>query len=217
MIHEVVLAGLDILGSTEVHTVLLADVLDLLVCASQADDTSVELFQVLAQHLGRITDGIASNKNGHEELLVSGSGVDLIDDLGHLVQLIGADIGAVREAEVDLEKQSEIVLANTVLVYQIHWSSPVPLSRITHEAVFALQVLCRKLVPIKILQDERTANLRLANTLAHLRHALALKTGLLNTEVEHHTGTGQDEEQCGLPREWAGRVALAHLAHCLGA
>lgn len=104
VIHEVVLAGLDILRSTEVHTVLLADVLDLLVCASQADNAGVELLQVLAQHLGRITDGIASNENGHEELLVSGSGIDLIDDLGHLVQLIGADIGAVSEAEVDLEK-----------------------------------------------------------------------------------------------------------------
>ena len=104
MVHKVVLAGLHILGGTEVHTVLLAHMLDLLVRASQADDAGVELLQILAQHLGRITDGIASNKDGHEELLVPGRSLDLLDDLGHLVQLIGADIGAVSEAEVDLKK-----------------------------------------------------------------------------------------------------------------
>ena len=102
VVHEVILAGLHVPGSTKVHTVLLADVLDLLVRASQADDARVELLQILAQHLGRITDGIASDENGQENLLIPGSSLDLLDDLGHLVQLVGADIRAVSEAEVDL-------------------------------------------------------------------------------------------------------------------
>lgn len=102
VVHEVVLSGLHILGGAEVHAVLLAHMLDLLVRASQADDAGVELLQILAKHLGCITDGITGNENGHEELLISGRSLDLLDDLGHLVQLIGADIGAVSEAEVDL-------------------------------------------------------------------------------------------------------------------
>lgn len=104
VVHEVILAGLHIPGSTKVHTVLLAHVLDLIVGTSQADDASVELLQILAQHLRRITDGIAGDENGHEDLLIPGSSLDLLDNLGHLVQLVGADIRAVSEAEVDLKK-----------------------------------------------------------------------------------------------------------------
>jgi hypothetical protein len=103
VIHEVVLPRLHILRGTEVHTVLLAHVLDLFVRASQTDNAGVELLQVLAQDLGGIADRIASNENRHKELLVLSSGLDLLDDLGHLVQLVRADIRAVSEAEVNLQ------------------------------------------------------------------------------------------------------------------
>lgn len=103
MIDKVILAGIHILGGTEVHTVLFAHILDLLVCTGQADDVGVELLQVLAQHLGGIAGGVTSDENGQEDILALGGGLDLVDDLGHLIQFIGTDIGAVSEAEVDLQ------------------------------------------------------------------------------------------------------------------
>lgn len=104
VVHEVILAGLDIPGRAKVHAVLTADVLDLLIGTRQAHNTRVEFLQVLAQHLGGIASGVAGNENRQEKLVVLGRLLDLVDDLGHLVQLVRADIGAVGETEVDLQQ-----------------------------------------------------------------------------------------------------------------
>lgn len=102
MIHQVILARLHVLGRAEVDTVLAADVLDLLVGTGQADDARVELLQILAQNLWGIAGRIAGNEDRKEKLVVLGGLSDLVDDLGHLVQLVRADIGAVGKTKVDL-------------------------------------------------------------------------------------------------------------------
>jgi hypothetical protein len=102
MVHKVILARLHVLGCAEVDTVLTADVLDLLVGTGQADDARVEFLQILAQNLRGITSRIAGNEDRKEKLVVLGGLSDLVNDLGHLVQLVRADIGAVGEAKVDL-------------------------------------------------------------------------------------------------------------------
>lgn len=102
VVDQVVLARLDILGCTEVYPVLLADMLDLLVGASQTTDIRVEFLEVFAQNLRSIADRVASNEHGKEQLVVSSSLLDLVNDLGHLVQLVGADIRAMRETKVNL-------------------------------------------------------------------------------------------------------------------
>jgi hypothetical protein len=210
VVDEVILAGIHILRRTEVDTVLLANILDLLVCAGQADNAGVEFLQIIAQDVWCIANRVAGDKYGQEEALILGRCLDLLNDLSHLVELIRANIGAVSEAKVDLE-MSGMVSANIPMMPPANSS----FVRNTYEAVFALQILCGKLLPVKVLQHKRTANLRPSNTLAHLRHALPFQTGFLNAEVEHHTSTGQHEEQRGLPRKWTVRVTLAQLAHCL--
>lgn len=107
VVHQVILTRLHILGRAEVHAVLTADVLDLLVGTSQANDTRVELLQVLAQDLRGITGRIAGNEDREENLVVLGGLLDLLNDLGHLVQLVRADIGAVGETKVDLYTAEE--------------------------------------------------------------------------------------------------------------
>lgn len=69
----------------------------------------MELAQVLAQHLGRVAGRIAGDEDGTENVSASGGLPDLVDDGSHLVQLIGADVGAVGEAEVDLSGCSGLV------------------------------------------------------------------------------------------------------------
>lgn len=102
VIHQIILPRLYIPRRAEIHTVLLANVLHLVVGARQADNPFMELLEILAQHLGRITGRIARDKNREEDILAVGLFLHAVDDLGHFVQLVGADVGAVREAEVDL-------------------------------------------------------------------------------------------------------------------
>lgn len=102
VVDEVVLARLDLGGSAEVDAVRLAHGLDLVVCARQADELGVELGQVLLEHLG----GIARRIAGDEDRLESAGtlGLHLFEHGRHLVKLLGADVGAVAEAEVDLQE-----------------------------------------------------------------------------------------------------------------
>lgn len=104
VIHQIVFARLHISGRAKVHAVLTADVLDLVIGAGQADDARVEFLQVCAQHLGCITSGIAGDENWHEDFVVLGGFLDFLDDGGHFVQLVGANIRAMSEAEVDLQR-----------------------------------------------------------------------------------------------------------------
>lgn len=108
VVHKVILARLRILRRAEVHAVLLANVLDLLIGTSQAHNARMELLQVLAQDLGCVTGRIAGNEDREEKLVVLGGLPDLVNDLSHLIQLVRADIGAVGEAKVDLVSREEL-------------------------------------------------------------------------------------------------------------
>lgn len=102
VINQVVLARFNIPRRAEVDAVLFANILHLLVGASQTNDARVELLQIFAQHLGAITSRVTGNENGQEKLVILGDLPNLVDNLGHLIQFVGADIGAVGETEVDL-------------------------------------------------------------------------------------------------------------------
>lgn len=102
VVNQVIFASLDIPGSTEVHPVLLADMLDLIIGTSQAHNTGVELLEVVAQNLRAVAGRVTGNEDRHEDLVITSSFVNLVDDLSHLIQLVRADIRAMRETEVDL-------------------------------------------------------------------------------------------------------------------
>lgn len=76
--------------------------LHLLIRPRQPDNLRMELLQILAQDLGGIANRIAGDKHRQEEARVASRLVDLVDDLGHFVKFVRADIGAMRESEVDL-------------------------------------------------------------------------------------------------------------------
>lgn len=204
VIDKIILARLHILRRAEVDAVFLADVLDLLVRARQTDDIRMELAQVLAQHLGRVAGRVAGDENRSHHRGTASRLFDIVDDGGHLVKLIGADIRTVGEAKVNL---SEVNHKQTR-------SKP---SGPAYKTVFPLQILMRELVPIEILQHKRTPDLGLAHPLAHLRDAFALQPGLLISEVDDHRSAGNDKQQGCLPREGTGRVTgldLGHGARC---
>lgn len=100
MVNQVILSGLDGRRCAEVHAVFLAGLLDVLVGARQSEDGGVELGEVFLQNGGCITRGIAGNHDGENSL--AALFLDLLVHERHLVELIGANIGAVREAEVYL-------------------------------------------------------------------------------------------------------------------
>lgn len=102
VINQVVLSWLNILRCAKVDTVLLAESLDLVVCARKANELVVELAEVLLKRGRVVTGGVAGNENGEES--IGGLLLDDIEHGGHLVELFGADIGASGEAEVDLYK-----------------------------------------------------------------------------------------------------------------
>lgn len=102
VINQVVLSWLDILRCAKVDTVLLAESLDLVVCARKANELLVELAEVLLKRGRVVTGGVAGNENGEES--IGGLVLDDIEHGGHLVELFGADIGASGEAKVDLYK-----------------------------------------------------------------------------------------------------------------
>lgn len=103
VVHEVILARLDILRRAEVDAVLLAQRLDLVVCAGQADELGVELDQVLLKSLGVVACGVAGDED-REEGVLGGLFLDEVEHAGHLVEFFGADVGAAGEAEVDLHR-----------------------------------------------------------------------------------------------------------------
>ena len=104
MIHQIILPRLHIPRGTEIHPILLAHIAHLLVRARQADDIVVELPQVVLQDLGRVARRITRDEHRQEDILALGLRLHVVDDGGHFVELVGADVGAVGEAEVDLYK-----------------------------------------------------------------------------------------------------------------
>jgi hypothetical protein len=100
MIDEIVLALLDHTRRAKVHPVRLAHILDLVVRARQADEIRVEFLQVLLEHLGIVARGVACDHEREQH----GAAFfrHFVVHEGHFVELIGADVGAVCEAEVDL-------------------------------------------------------------------------------------------------------------------
>ena len=100
VINQVVLARLGILGRAKVHPIRLASILDLLVVARQPNEIRVELGQVFLEYARVVARGVACNHDGEED--VSAFGDDFVVHEGHFVEFVGADVGAVGEAEVDL-------------------------------------------------------------------------------------------------------------------
>lgn len=104
VVDEVVLAGLDVRRRAEVDTVCLADSLDLIVGAREADELGVELGEIAFEHFRLVARRVTGDEDGRE-----GAGALLLHEIihaRHLVQLIGADVRAVREAKVDLRQAS---------------------------------------------------------------------------------------------------------------
>ena len=102
MIHQIILPRLHILGRAKVHPVLLAHMLHLLVRPGQPGNARMELLEIIAQDVGGITGGIAGDEHGKEDILVLSRLVHFVDNRGHLIQFIRADIWTMREAKVDL-------------------------------------------------------------------------------------------------------------------
>jgi hypothetical protein len=100
MIHKVIFSRLHTRRCAEVHPIRLARLLDLLVLARQADKVPMKFRQVFLQHLGVVARRIAGDHEGEEH--VSAFRDNLVVHEGHFVEFVGADVGAVCEAEVDL-------------------------------------------------------------------------------------------------------------------
>jgi hypothetical protein len=100
MIDQVILPRLHCRRRAKVHAVLLARLLDVLVRACQAQDGWVELGEVLLQHFGRVARRVAGDHEGDHD--IAALLLDFVVHKRHLVELVGADVGAVREAKVDL-------------------------------------------------------------------------------------------------------------------
>ena len=100
MIHQIILPRLHVRRRREINPISLADGLDLLPRARQPYQIRMELLEVFLRHRRRIACGVARYEDGSHG--VSGGLFDQVDYLRHLVQFFGADVGAVREAEVYL-------------------------------------------------------------------------------------------------------------------
>lgn len=100
VVHKIVLTRLDIRRRREIHTVFLADVLDIIVRAGQADDVRMEFLKIRFHDGRRVARRIAGDENRTES--VASDFLDLINHLCHLVELLWADVWAMCEAEVDL-------------------------------------------------------------------------------------------------------------------
>jgi hypothetical protein len=100
MIHKIILPWLHAARCAKVHSVRLACVLDLIIVARQSNELWVELGEIFLQDLWSIACRIAGNheRKQHFAALLN----HLVVHECHLVELVGADVGAVGEAEVDL-------------------------------------------------------------------------------------------------------------------
>ena len=103
MIHQIVLlVRLDILRRRKVHAVLLADVFCLFPGPCEADQGGVEFGEVTPEDGRGVARRVAGDEDGAQG--VGGFGLDDVDGRGHFVEFVRADVGTVREAEVDLRR-----------------------------------------------------------------------------------------------------------------
>lgn len=107
VVHQVVLSGLNVLRCAEVDAVLLAEVLNLIVCTSQANKLVVELAEVFLERLWCITSRVAGNEDG--EKCAGGLLFHNVQHGRHLIELFGADIGASGKAKIDLVRISPLL------------------------------------------------------------------------------------------------------------
>jgi hypothetical protein len=113
VIHQIVLSRLHTAWCTKVHPIRFASLLDLLVFARQANKIRMKLFQVLLEHWGGVTRRITRNHKWEEDFAALLG--DFVVHQGHLVELVGADIGAVGESEIDLRSD----LSASIRLYKI--------------------------------------------------------------------------------------------------
>lgn len=99
VIHQVVLARLDIRRRGEINSVRLASLLHLLILSRQPQHIIVELLQIALHDFWRVPRGIACDEHGQHGVPVLL--LDVVNHAGHLVQLFRADVRAVGEAEID--------------------------------------------------------------------------------------------------------------------
>jgi hypothetical protein len=102
MIHQIVLSGFHTARRTKVHPIRLARLLDLLIFARQANEVRMEFFQVFLEHLWIVARRVAGDHEREEHAAAFRN--NFVVHEGHFVEFVGTDIGAVREAEVDLMK-----------------------------------------------------------------------------------------------------------------
>lgn len=163
VIHKIILSRLHSRRSTKVHPVCLARILDLVVIARQPNELWVKLLQVLLKHLGVIARGIACYHDWKEYFAALLN--HLVVHERHLVELVGADVGAVREAKVYL--RSRVSLQSKAL------------RSATHQRIFAQHVIAGERIAVLIDQFEWPANFWLAHAFGLVcypfpRHALFL-------------------------------------------
>jgi hypothetical protein len=99
VVHQIILPGLHIRRRGKIHPIRLAHILHLLPRPRHAQNILMELRKIPTNNLRRIPRRVTANKHiPHNALAVLF--LDLVDHAGHLVQLLGADVRAVREPKV---------------------------------------------------------------------------------------------------------------------
>lgn len=89
----------------EVDAVGFAHCPDLLPGAGEADEGGVEFGEVGFDDGGGVAVGVAGDEDRGQDF--AALGFDNVDHLGHLVELVGADVRAVGEAEIYLLGEGE--------------------------------------------------------------------------------------------------------------
>lgn len=210
MVDQVVFSRFHVLRRTKVDPISFAHLLHLLVCACKTDDVRVEFSEVFPQHFRCITGRITGYENWTHDVGAIGGFFDLVDDGGHFVEFVGADVGAMRETEVYLE--TRFALACFAIIHnktKIAYNSNDILQRevgkggkkgvitrhpSTYKAIFPLQVLLGEFLAIQILQDKWTSNLGFSDTFTHFRNTFPLQPSLFHPEIDDHSRARNDKQ-----------------------
>ncbi len=112
MIHQIILALLHAFRRTKVHSILFTYILYLFPSPCEADDRRVEFGEVGLQDTRGVSCRVASYEEREQWWEGGGGGekwrgIYEIDHLRHLVELFGADVRAVAEAEVYLFQKAD--------------------------------------------------------------------------------------------------------------